>query len=111
MHRLSILYLYTYPLILYPILIHLSIHSTPPSSPFNSKNPFLASISLNRELHKSGDRSCMHIEVDITGSKMSYVAGDHLALLPENDVSLVERMGKLLGADLDTVFSLNNVDG
>ncbi len=53
----------------------------------------------------------MHVEVDITGSKMSYVAGDHLTLLPENDVSLVERMGELLGTDLDTVFSLNNVDG
>ena len=27
---------------------------------------------MNRELHKAGSRSCMHIEVDITGSKIKY---------------------------------------
>lgn len=53
----------------------------------------------------------MHIELDITGSKLSYVAGDHVAIFPVNDTAAVERIGELLGADLDTVFSLNNVDG
>lgn len=28
-----------------------------------------------------------------------------------NDLTLVERMGELLEVDLDTVFSLKNVDG
>ena len=28
---------------------------------------------MNRELHKAGERSCMHIELDITGSKIKYV--------------------------------------
>lgn len=41
-------------------------------SPFDAKNPFLAPISVNRELHKGGDRSCMHIELDITGSRIRY---------------------------------------
>ena len=53
----------------------------------------------------------MHIEIDISGSKLSYVAGDHLALLAQNDKTLVNRIGELLQTDLDTVFSLNNVDG
>lgn len=44
--------------------------------PFDQKNPFLAEIKVNRELHKSGDRSCMHIEVAIDGSKMAYEAGN-----------------------------------
>uniref|UniRef100_A0A1X7VJ30 NADPH--hemoprotein reductase n=1 Tax=Amphimedon queenslandica TaxID=400682 RepID=A0A1X7VJ30_AMPQE len=78
--------------------------------PYNSKNPFLAPVTVIRELHKGGDRSCMHIELDITGSKLSYVAGDHVAIFPMNDPQQVERIGELLGIDLDSVFSLTNVD-
>ena len=43
------------------------------SRPYDAKNPFLAPVNVNRELHKGGDRSCMHIEFDITGSKIRYV--------------------------------------
>lgn len=78
--------------------------------PFDAKNPFLAPIKVNRELHKAGGRSCMHIEFDIEGSKMRYEAGDHLAMYPVNDQDLVLRLGKLCNADLDTVFSLINTD-
>ncbi|XP_067639113.1 NADPH--cytochrome P450 reductase isoform X3 [Eurosta solidaginis] len=78
--------------------------------PFDAKNPFLAPIIVNRELHKGGDRSCMHIELDISGSKMRYDAGDHVAMYPINDTELVEKLGKLCNADLDTVFSLINTD-
>ncbi|XP_014102503.1 NADPH--cytochrome P450 reductase isoform X1 [Bactrocera oleae] len=78
--------------------------------PFDAKNPFLAPIIENRELHKGGDRSCMHIELDINGSKMRYDAGDHVATYPINDTELVEKLGKLCNADLDTVFSLINTD-
>ncbi|XP_053698332.1 NADPH--cytochrome P450 reductase isoform X1 [Sabethes cyaneus] len=78
--------------------------------PFDAKNPFLAPIKINRELHKAGDRSCMHIEFDIEGSKMRYEAGDHLAMYPVNDSDLVQRLGKLCNADLDVVFSLINTD-
>lgn len=34
-----------------------------------------------------------------------------MAVYPMNDQGLVERIGKLLEVDLDTVFSLKNVDG
>ncbi|XP_018800092.1 PREDICTED: NADPH--cytochrome P450 reductase isoform X1 [Bactrocera latifrons] len=78
--------------------------------PFDAKNPFLAPIIVNRELHKGGERSCMHIELDINGSKMRYDAGDHVAMYPINDIELVEKLGKLCNADLDTVFSLINTD-
>lgn len=46
--------------------------------PYDAKNPFLSKITINRELHKGGDRSCMHIEFDIEGSKMRYDAGKQL---------------------------------
>lgn len=78
--------------------------------PFDAKNPFLATIKVNRELHKAGERSCMHIELDIEGSKMRYEAGDHIALYPTNDYELIEKLGALCDANLDTVFSLINTD-
>lgn len=78
--------------------------------PYDAKNPYLAPIKVNRELHKGGGRSCMHIEFDIEGSKMRYEAGDHVAMYPVNDTELVEKLGKSCNADLDTVFSLINTD-
>lgn len=78
--------------------------------PFDAKNPFLASIKVNRELHKGGDRSCMHLEFDIDGSRMRYDAGDHLAMYPTNNKELVDKLGALCNSDLDTVFSLLNTD-
>ncbi|XP_072047913.1 NADPH--cytochrome P450 reductase-like [Amphiura filiformis] len=77
---------------------------------FDAKNPFLSPVKVNRELHSGGDRSCMHIEFDISGTKLRYEAGDHVAVYPVNDPELVDKLGKLLNADLDTVISLNNVD-
>ncbi|KAG8182223.1 hypothetical protein JTE90_002654 [Oedothorax gibbosus] len=77
--------------------------------PFDLKNPYLSSILVNRELYK-GERSCMHIELDISGARMRYEAGDHVAVYPTNNPELVEKMGKLLNTDLDTAFSLNNLD-
>ncbi|KAJ8950427.1 hypothetical protein NQ318_003703 [Aromia moschata] len=78
--------------------------------PYDAKNPYLSKIKVNRELHKTGDRSCMHIEFDIEGSKMRYDAGDHLAVYPVNNSELVEKIGKLCGKDLNTVFTLINTD-
>ncbi|XP_050429828.1 NADPH--cytochrome P450 reductase [Adelges cooleyi] len=78
--------------------------------PFDVKNPYLSSILVNRELHKSGGRSCMHIEFNIDGSKMRYDTGDHVAVYPKNSPDLVERLGQLLNVNLDTVFSLLNTD-
>lgn len=77
--------------------------------PFDPKNPYLAPVLVNRELYK-GDRSCMHVEVDISGAKIRYDTGDHVAVYPTNDSALVEKIGKLLDVDLDTVFSLKNLD-
>lgn len=78
--------------------------------PYDAKNPFLATIRENRELHQSGGRSCMHVEFDIEGSKMRYEAGDHIAMYPVNAKDLVERLGQLCDANLDTIFALINTD-
>ncbi|XP_025089238.1 NADPH--cytochrome P450 reductase-like [Pomacea canaliculata] len=78
--------------------------------PYDAKNPYLSPILVNRELHKGGDRSCMHIELDISGSKIRYEAGDHVGVYPINDAETVEKIGKRLGIDLDTIFTLDNID-
>uniref|UniRef100_A0A673INK2 NADPH--hemoprotein reductase n=1 Tax=Sinocyclocheilus rhinocerous TaxID=307959 RepID=A0A673INK2_9TELE len=78
--------------------------------PFDSKNPFLAAVTVNRKLNKAGDRHLMHLELDITGSKIRYESGDHVAVYPINDSVIVNQIGDLLGVDLDMVISLNNLD-
>ncbi|XP_063060940.1 P450 (cytochrome) oxidoreductase b isoform X2 [Engraulis encrasicolus] len=78
--------------------------------PFDAKNPFLAPVTVNRKLNKGGDRHLMHVELDISGSKIRYESGDHVAVYPTNDTSIVSKLGDLLGVDLDTVISLNNLD-
>jgi len=78
--------------------------------PFDVKNPFLSLVTINRELHKAGDRSCMHIELDISGSKIRYETGDHVAVYPTNNPESVDKIGKLLDVDLDELFSLVSID-
>ncbi|BFZ18903.1 hypothetical protein BsWGS_21942 [Bradybaena similaris] len=79
-------------------------------SPYDVKNPYLAPVTVNRELHKGGDRSCMHIELDISESKIRYETGDHVAVYPINDTEIVEKIGKRLDIDLDALFMLTNLD-
>uniref|UniRef100_A0A8D8PWZ1 NADPH--cytochrome P450 reductase n=1 Tax=Cacopsylla melanoneura TaxID=428564 RepID=A0A8D8PWZ1_9HEMI len=87
------------------------LHSlTNQRSPFDVKNPFLAPILVNRELYKEGDRSCMHIEFDISDSKLRYDTGDHLALYARNQSDSLARLGKLTDSDLDQIISLVNTD-
>lgn len=40
-----------------------------------------------------------------------YEAGDHVAVYPTNNLEMVEKLGERLGADLETLFTLDNVDG
>ncbi|XP_036392883.1 NADPH--cytochrome P450 reductase-like isoform X1 [Megalops cyprinoides] len=79
-------------------------------SPFDAKNPFLAPVTANHKLNKGGSRHLMHLELDITGSKIRYESGDHVAVYPINDAAIVNQIGQILGVDLDTVISLNNLD-
>uniref|UniRef100_A0A914H0M9 NADPH--hemoprotein reductase n=1 Tax=Globodera rostochiensis TaxID=31243 RepID=A0A914H0M9_GLORO len=79
--------------------------------PFEPKNPFLATIAVNRELHlPSSDRSCRHVEFSVDKALIRYEAGDHIAIFPTNDLGLVDVLASLLEVDLDTVFKLVNTD-
>jgi len=78
----------------------------------SASNPYNARIGVLRELHtKKSDRSCIHVELDIRGSEVSYEAGDHVGLFCENAPGIVEEAGRILGMSLDTVFNLQLPDG
>lgn len=80
-------------------------------SPFDQKNPYLSTILVNKELHLAdSDRSCRHIEFKIDNTRVRYEAGDHLGIFPKNDSALVDKIGKLLDINLETVFKLINLD-
>nr|6J79_A Chain A, Heme oxygenase 1,NADPH--cytochrome P450 reductase [Rattus norvegicus]6J79_B Chain B, Heme oxygenase 1,NADPH--cytochrome P450 reductase [Rattus norvegicus] len=78
--------------------------------PFDAKNPFLAAVTANRKLNQGTERHLMHLELDISDSKIRYESGDHVAVYPANDSALVNQIGEILGADLDVIMSLNNLD-
>uniref|UniRef100_A0A8R1DSH1 NADPH--cytochrome P450 reductase n=1 Tax=Caenorhabditis japonica TaxID=281687 RepID=A0A8R1DSH1_CAEJA len=82
-----------------------------PRPPFDAKNPYLARVVVNDELHTDqSDRSCRHIEFSVEGSRIRYEAGDHLAVFPTNDSSLVDRLIEILDFEPDRAFRLVNVD-
>lgn len=55
------------------VFSHLSVALLFIFRPYDSKNPFLATVTLNRRLNKGGDRHLMHLEVDITGSRIRWI--------------------------------------
>ncbi|KAJ3359958.1 hypothetical protein GGF32_008861 [Allomyces javanicus] len=83
---------------------------------YDAKNPFMAKIVATRELFSGKEagevRNCVHVELDLTGSKLTYQPGDHLAIWPQNQAVEVDLLAKALGiADrLDQIFSLTATD-
>ncbi|KAI9789821.1 MAG: NADPH-cytochrome P450 reductase [Peltula sp. TS41687] len=59
--------------------------------PYNAHNPFIAPISDSRELFTVKDRNCLHMEIDISGSNLTYETGDHIAVWPTNAGKNVDR--------------------
>ena len=52
--------------------------------PYSPQNPYIAPIAESRELFTVKGRNCLHLEVDISGSDLSYQTGDHVAVWPTN---------------------------
>lgn len=80
--------------------------------PYNSHNPFIAPIAESREVFTVKDRNCLHMEIDISGSNLSYQTGDHIAVWPTNSGKEVDRFLDILGRTekRHTVISVKGLD-
>ncbi|KAI9801763.1 MAG: hypothetical protein M1825_003135 [Sarcosagium campestre] len=80
--------------------------------PYNAHNPFIAPISASRELFTVKDRNCLHMEIDVAGSNISYQTGDHVAVWPTNAGKEVDRFLATFGLieKRDTVISVHGLD-
>jgi NADPH-ferrihemoprotein reductase len=80
--------------------------------PYNANNPFIAPIAESKELFNDKDRNCLHMEIDITGSNISYTTGDHIAVWPTNAGREVDRFLKISGlyAKRNTVIAVKGID-
>ena len=65
--------------------------------PYNANNPFIAPIAESNEIFNDKERNCLHMEIDIAGSKLSYTTGDHIAVWPTNAGKEVDRFLTILG--------------
>ncbi|MFV0338242.1 MAG: sulfite reductase subunit alpha [Chthoniobacterales bacterium] len=71
-------------------------------SPYSRKNPFPASLTVNRPLTGTGSqKDTRHFEIDLKGSGLEYEVGDSLGVFPTNDPELVDEILHLLGLSGD----------
>src|SRR5687768_3454691 len=74
--------------------------SSETASPFSRKNPFPASVVVNRKLNLEGSgKDTRHFELSLKGSGLKYEVGDSLGVLAKNWPELVDELIKALHAD------------
>ncbi|KAK0201986.1 putative cytochrome P450 oxidoreductase [Desarmillaria ectypa] len=79
----------------------------------DAKNPYAAPIAVARELFSlTGDRNCVHVELNIEGSGITYQHGDHVGVWPTNAEIEVDRLLCALGLydKKDTVIGIESLD-
>ncbi|KAI8379245.1 uncharacterized protein BYT42DRAFT_613573 [Radiomyces spectabilis] len=78
---------------------------------YDAKRPYTAPINT-RELFQGSDRHCLHVEIDIADTNLSYQTGDHVAMWPTNNEVEVNRLAAVLGLSdkLDAVIMVKAID-
>lgn len=76
-------------------------------SGIEAHHPFMARVALVRELHgPESERSCVHVEIEVSGSEITYAHGDHLAIYAQNPPEVVNELAEMLGTAPDAVITL-----
>ncbi|WP_051591235.1 sulfite reductase subunit alpha [Bacillus sp. UNC438CL73TsuS30] len=79
-----------------------------PTPTFSRTNPFPARILKNVNLNGEGsNKETRHIELSLEGSGLSYVPGDALGVVPENDPELVAALLEEMHWDEEAVVTIN----
>lgn len=71
----------------------------------------LLPLALDEQLRQGWTRVVLVLHPLSSCCHARYESGDHVAVYPANDSALVNQIGEILGTDLDTIMSLNNLDG
>lgn len=74
--------------------------SSDSASIYSRKNPFPATITVNRKLTgEQSEKDTRHYEINLHGSDLAYEVGDSLGVFPENDPVLVDAILAKTGLD------------
>ncbi|WML45883.1 sulfite reductase subunit alpha [Neobacillus sp. PS3-40] len=80
-------------------------------TPFSRTNPFQAKVLKNVNLNGAGSsKETRHIEFSLEGSGLSYVPGDALGIIPQNDPELVASILEEMKWDAEIVVTINKQD-
>ena len=83
----------------------MSTATAAPPAAYGRTNPFPSRITVNRRLNPGSEKDTRHLELDLTGSGLTYAVGESLAVHPRNDPRLVDEMLRALGANGDEIVA------
>ncbi|KAL9541579.1 hypothetical protein MBANPS3_009046 [Mucor bainieri] len=79
-------------------------------APYSSSNPYLAPCQIRSLLDNDNadERHCMHVDIDLSGSDLTYQTGDHIAMFPVNTEEMIQRTARMFGIaeKLDTAIHI-----